>query len=333
MKSVARPYRIFKDKLESGERIAIPPHSIKSEKHLSLTFDLDDIGDGKISVGHGKEITSASWFEITATELRAYAYYAYTAPQYRELFCMSHGLEINGRFSIAIDANPLDKSATVIMTTPSGMIKESFGYWDGCNGEIFAEVEGFTATNCKFNWFSDGFTRKIWVFGDSYLGIDSATRWPYYLYRDGFNHNMLAGFPGMSAHEAIREFEYIVKCGSPEYAVWCLGMNNSDLHGKISEIYLKSTERFLEICKEHGITPILATIPLVCAREQKYKNEWVRSQPYRYIDFARAVGAEEDANWYPDMLSEDGVHPDERGAQALYMQVLSDFPEIMQRTF
>ena len=108
-------------------------------------------------------------------------------------------------------------------------------------------------------------------------------------------------------------------------------MNNTDLDGKVSEIYREATERFLDICEEKGITPILSTVPLVPERENKYKNEWVRSLPYRYIDFARAVGSEVNVEWYPEMLCADRVHPAERGAQALYMQVVCDFPEIMQR--
>ena len=331
MKSIAKPYTVYKEKLESGEKITLPPHAIKTEKHLTFSFDLDKIGDGKIVAGHGIEVSSGSWVEITATELKAYSYYSYTDPTHRELLSVEHGLDIKDVFNLVIDVNPLNKMATVIISTATGMVKQSFGGWDGCMGEIFATVDGLSARNCKFTWFSDGFTRKIWVLGDSYLGFGHSARWPYYLYRDGFNNNMLIGFPGMSAHEAISEFEYISKCGTPEYAVWCLGMNNADLDGKVSEIYLKSTKRFLEICKEKGITPILSTIPLVVERENKYKNEWVRSQPYRYIDFARAVGADKEPVWYPDMLCSDKVHPLERGAAALYMQVLCDFPEIMQR--
>ena len=333
MKSIAKPYVLYADKLESGKKLSIPPHAIKTEKHLAFSCDLDTIGDGRITVGHGKEISSGSWIEITKDEIKAFSYYEYTDPKYRELIKpMAHGLEIKGVVNVVIDVNPRDKMTTVIFSTSTGMVKESFGGWDGCAGEIFAEVEGFTATNCKFSWYSEGFSRKIWVFGDSYLGFGHPKRWPYYLYRDGYNHNMLSGFPGMSAHEAIREFEYIAECGTPEFAVWALGMNNTDLDGKISELYLSSTERFIEICKERGITPILATIPLVSEREHRFKNEWVRSQPYRYIDFARAVGSEGDVNWYPEMLSADRVHPDTKGAEALYMQVLVDFPEIMQRT-
>ena len=119
--------------------------------------------------------------------------------------------------------------------------------------------------------------------------------------------------------------------GQPEYIVWTLGMNNKDVDGKINEKYFESTNEFLRVCEERGITPILCTVPNVPERDNRPKNEWVRSSKYRYIDFARAVGSDKDVNWYPEMLCADRVHPATKGAEALYMQVLCDFPEIMQK--
>ena len=212
----------------------------------------------------------------------------------------------------------------MVKLTPSG--------WDGTYGEIFVEVEGAELKNCKLNWTSDGFSRKIWILGDSYSGFGHAARWPYYLYRDGYNNHLISGFPGMPSETAIEEFRRFVNYGSPEFVVWTLGMNNADKDGKINEKYLAATNEFISICNERGITPILSTIPNVPDRDNEPKNEWVRSQPYRYIDFNRAVGADKDVSWYPEMLSADRVHPSAKGAEALYMQVLTDFPEIMQKS-
>ena len=58
------------------------------------------------------------------------------------------------------------------------------------------------------------------------------------------------------------------------------------------------------------------------------KNAWVRASGYRYIDFAKAVGADENGVWYSGMLSNDNVHPSVTGAKALYTQVLVDLPEV-----
>ena len=135
----------------------------------------------------------------------------------------------------------------------------------------------------------------------------------------------------MNSQRGITEFEAIIDKGQPEFVFWTLGMNNGDKEGKINPDYLAATEEFLAICKERGITPILSTIPNTPKVDNKYKNEWVRNSGYRYVDFSRAVGADESVDWYPDMLSADSVHPASRGAAALYAQVLVDFPEIMHK--
>ena len=332
MSSIVKTYTLTAQRLADGEKLALPPLAVKNEKHLSFTCDVADIGGAKITVGHGKDVSSASWIEIDSEYIRAYAFYDYNDPKYRELIKepIKHGFERFNSLTVVINSNPHGKGTFAMVSTASGAVKFELNGWDGVAGEIFAMAEGTEITNCKLNWFTDGFSRKIWLLGDSYLGFGHNARWPYYLYRDGFNNCMITGFPGMPAESAIEEFSRLVEMGTPEYAVWCLGMNNSDKDGEINEKYLRSTERFLEICKREGITPILSTIPLVPNFNNVKKNEWVRSQPYRYIDFARAVGSNECVEWYEGMLAADRVHPLAKGAEALYMQVLCDFPEIMQ---
>lgn len=83
-------------------------------------------------------------------------------------------------------------------------------------------------------------------------------------------------------------------------------------------------------CKEKGIELILATIPNVPSISNYYKNDFVRNSGYRYIDFAKAVGAEEiGSTWYENMLSSDKVHPALLGAKALASRFLIDVPEVI----
>ena len=158
--------------------------------------------------------------------------------------------------------------------------------------------------------------------------------------------------------------------GTPEFALWLLGMNNGDpwqgdakgsepydpateatvklkklrasipdckddsdeeLLSKINPEWLDSTKEFISICENNGITPILATIPQTPKVNNLPKNEWIRRSGYRFIDFNRAVGADLNPAWFDDMLMLDDVHPTVLGAKALYTRVLTDFPEIMRR--
>ena len=104
--------------------------------------------------------------------------------------------------------------------------------------------------------------------------------------------------------------------------------HSGDKDGAINPTYLASAERFLEICREKGITPVIATVPNTPTVDNRFKNEWVRAQGVRTVDFASAVGAAEGTQWYEGMLCEDLVHPEDTGAMALYRQFLADVPEI-----
>ena len=333
MKNISNPYIATAKRLQSGEKITIQRLAVKTQKHLSFSCKLDDIGNGHIYIGHGKEISGSSWLEIDKDEVKAYAYYSYANPQYRSLLKepLLHGLNIRDSLKVNVDVNPDKIGAYLTLSTPSGTVSAEMFGWDGVDGEIFASAEACELFNCNLSWYSDGFMRRIWVLGDSYAGITGTLRWPAYLIRDGYTSNMICGFPGMPAERSIEEFKKMINNGKPEFVFWTLGMNNEDKNGEINPLYKKATEELIAICLERGITPILATIPNVPERDHTKKNAWIRSLPYRYVDFECAVGSDKRVDWYEGMLYADKVHPDEKGAKALYEQVLRDFPEIMQK--
>ena len=121
----------------------------------------------------------------------------------------------------------------------------------------------------------------------------------------------------------------VVPMGKPKYLVWCLGMNDgSDSESAPSSAWVTGRDAVINICKRYGITPIFATIPTVPTINNEAKNAWIRTSGYRYIDFAKAVGATASGEWYVGMLEEDGVHPTIQGAKSLYGRALADFPEL-----
>lgn len=327
------PYTKEIARLSSGESLEMHEPTVKDKHHLTFTCDIASLDDDfVIAVGRGYMYTSGCWVEVTKTHVRAFTYFHYTDPKLRVLEPQAeHGLEISEFLTVAIDEDRVHGSF-IIITTATGSVKlssPSFAAWDG---KIFASANGCVLENCKLNWLYDGFAFPIWIYGDSYLGYGHPARWPYYLYRDGYDRVLLSGFPGMNAQRGLVDFKCSLERGTPRFALWLLGMNNSDPAVDTPEPkWLAATEEFLEICKEKGITPILSTIPCVPDRINEAKNAWVRASGYRYIDFNRAVGAHKTKEWYPDMLHTDRVHPANNGAAALYSQVLIDFPEIMKR--
>lgn len=130
-----------------------------------------------------------------------------------------------------------------------------------------------------------------------------------------------------------------------------MGMNDLDVNETTpSKNWLDSVNEFFSICKENNIIPILATIPSVVGgysedsgigdkRIHKAKNDWVKSSGYRYVDFAKAVGANDVTGYWfnngesDDMLESGSmrVHPTKYGAVALYNQLITDFPEILMK--
>ena len=338
MNNVIKPFVITKDALSAGERLVVTSSMIKTRKRMVFTADLDTLSGGKLYLCHGYMKDNASWLEIDDDTVSAFCYFSYTNPQKRDLLGkpVAHGLKIGGFITVTVDYEPRKLSATVIMMTSSGMFKVEVPGWVGHDGEIYAMLDNAESRNCKLSWTSDDYGRKIWLIGDSYIGYGHGARWPYYLFRDGYTNLMLVGYPGMSSERGIKEFREIINHGEPEIVVWALGMNNMDdpsddsVDG-VNKGYREAVDEFLKICLERGITPVLSTVPNVPERSNRAKNKLVRSMPYRYIDFARAVGSDTDPEWYPEMLSQDRVHPATKGAEALYSQVLADFPEIMQQ--
>lgn len=320
-------------KLTSGESLEMYDPIIKDKSRVSFTCDISSFGDGAmIAVGRGYNFSNGAWVEITKDRVCAYKYYSYSDPKLRPIEPQAeHGLSLEGPITIIIEENYREKHS-ITVSTEGGSVTFDSPAFHACDGKIFAMAQDCELEGCRLDWDCDGFDFPIWIYGDSYLGHTSPARWPYYLYRDGYDNVLLAGYPGMGSTRAIEDFKNSLEHGTPKVVLWCLGMNNRDESDEVpNAAWLAATEEFIALCEEKGITPVLSTIPRIPTRNNVAKNAWVRASGYRYVDFNFAVGAHEDVAWYPEMLSADGVHPDVKGGVALYEQVLTDFPEIKNK--
>ena len=332
-RGLVEPFSAEAEKLLSGEFLELPKNNVKDRVHISFTCDIDEMSDDAvIRIGHGFEVSSGGWVEITKHRIAAYKFYGWHKPP--KSFTLPETdmvMEVSDFLSVVINKDIAGNGLFFIVTTKGGM--KRFDIKDGMAGEmgsIFASPLNCEIKNCKLNFVADGYADPIWVFGDSYISLYDPSRWPSYLFRDKYTRILLAGYSGMNTQSGLADFKVAVQRGAPKFCCWFLGMNNGDKDGVLNEGWLAATEEFLAICKEKGITPILATIPSTPAVNNAQKNEWIRNSGHRYVDFNRAVGAHKDVAWYPGMLHTDNVHPAQKGAQALYTQILTDFPEIMQ---
>lgn len=173
--------------------------------------------------------------------------------------------------------------------------------------------------------------RNIWLFGDSYITFNQPERYPYYLVENGYADNALfSGAGGGNSLTAITAFQTLLRYGTPKIAVFATGMNDgNDVSATEPNAQWNTFKNeFLAICDRTGIIPIFCTIPTVPSVLNEGKNYWIRNSGCRYIDIAKAVGANANGTWYSGLLSGDNVHPSEYGAKAIYTQVLIDLPEI-----
>lgn len=343
--------------LSNGQTISLNANSVKTHKRLSFTGNLTSFG-GSLVIGHGSVGSYlGSWLTINSTRIST-EYYVGTSDYHTTT--KAHGLTLNNKnkFSIIVQKETSASTASITIATESQQVSFNMP-WYGDNGAIFVTSRRVEFSDCSLGWSCGTLSSDVWVFGDSYLSIDSAKRWPYYLLADGYSDLLLNAFSGENSLRGYTDFENLIKLGCPKIAIWALGMNDKDnasgstTSNTPNSNWLIFTQKFLDLCEKNNILPVLCTLPTVYGgkasasdsgisgfRYNGAKNAWVKNSGYDYIDFAKAVGADDTTGlWFGEGTSEhmlEGtqetdvrVHPTEYGAKALYKQAISDCPALM----
>lgn len=243
----------------------------------------------------------------------------------------THGLSFTDVFGVEQIQHPADASDTTLIRQVAFKIWGSNGSyttpWISLNYDALGTYTLWSLTGCdSFTAsmsFNDG-NKPVYIFGDSYLSYRD-DRLGGQLIQNGCTDNcLISAYAGAASTDMLKSFQSIVSVSSPKYVVWAMGMNDQNAYAS----WQTGIMNVLAWCEENGAIPILCTIPSVPGRNHEQKNTWIRNSPYRYIDFAAAVGATSEGTWYEGMLSDDNVHPTEYGAQQLFLQMATDFPEI-----
>ena len=240
----------------------------------------------------------------------------------------AHGLTTASNLQVILDQTAV---GTILITIISGgnSFSKEYTWTRKAIGTPYALSSGTVMVDCKLSWTCSDLNKSIWLFGDSYFGYSSA-RWTYYLHSLGYDENVLLdGFAGEGGVNGINAIKYLIQYGAPRYIVWCLGMSDGTDSATPNADWVTYRDQMLALCVTHGITPVFGTIPTVPAINHEQKNAWIRASGYRYIDFAKAVGANSSGVWYAGMLGADKVHPTALGAKALNARALADIPEMM----
>ena len=218
---------------------------------------------------------------------------------------------------------PAAKSKSKLVQSLTGYYKTTFQMLSEMNYEPFIRTGGQPLSNIKLTITCKDFLHPVWSFGDSYFGIGSG-RWPGSMKTFGYFNFLINGLAGQSSPGAYADLLKCLNYGTPKYIIWCLGMNDADAS------YIETLNLLKSLCDSKNIKLILSTVPTVPSRNKEVIKTTVLSSGNRYIDFYKAVGANNAGMWYSGYLSADEVHPNQVGADALATQVLIDFPELMQ---
>lgn len=314
---------VVNGELLSGNIWELPQNSVEVGEYI--TFSANIIGDfNALYIGHGE--TNGAYMKITPTTVTTYSHVV--SPMSEKTF--EHGLTIQNNIQVYIEKAKNAVISVKIVSNGVASTVFSDGYWYGNKGTPFVKNDGCELADCSFGWTCKAIDSDIWAFGDSYFGVNGTIRWMAYLIAAGHTNLVVNGFGGQGSITAYTDLTNLLTIGTPKKILWCLGMNDADSSTAVNANWLNTYNSLKALCENNNIELILATIPTVPSIINKFKNDIIRSSGYRYIDFDKAVGANETTgDWFGNMLSSDGVHPSETGALTLYNRAIADMPELL----
>lgn len=298
--------------------------NLDAKKNTVLEFYGEFQNFIKLDLCHGGAINYGSRVEITSDKVSVY-YDNAEIPFISE----NHNLNISDFVSVRIEqGNKAD--CYVYVMTKDGLFKSSKSLaYHSCRGAVYATSET-AMSNVKLQYILKDMLTDVFIFGDSYITLADSSRYPKHLISYGYDKYLLCGFGGATSLQEILTFREVMSIRKPMYCVWALGMNDGDTSTGINTNWKTCVDEIIKYCDDNGIELILATIPNTPTIENSFKNAYVKASGKRYVDYAKAVGAETSgSSWYSGMLYTDNVHPTELGAKALCERLMIDVPEIM----
>lgn len=339
-----------KGNVTSGDTWNITRNSVKHGQRLIFSGEISNFST--IIIGHGNMSNhEASWVEVDDTNLYVHYHNSGDSEQSGYPMTYPHGLTIANNIQIEV----VQKNAYTakVRITSNGSVYETSTEitWFGSSGNVYMSSTSIL-TDCSFGWTSSQIDSGVWLFGDSYFSLTNGGRWTSYLFTNEHTNFMLNGYPGEGSASALADLQNLLAISTPKVIVWCMGMNDPDSASDVNPKWKTVVDSVKEICKQNNIELILSTIPTVVGGWNqdtqsnnlgihKFKNAIVRSSGIRYIDFDKAVGANENTGeWYNNGLSNDmleyygqqkgRIHPTVFGAKALYAQAVADCPELVK---
>ena len=300
-------------------RLSDFPRNLKKGTCLSFYADFNSFSTLEIGKG-GEGVYRSDWLKIDSTNV-TWMHYENSLPVVNEE-TKEHDLNISKFLAITMSCDD-EGIMHVNLATFGGYFRWDVNIGYEFNGIPFIKA-GMNLSNVTLSATNTNFRKPVWLFGDSYFGVNG-DRVIGQLKNLGYFNFLVDGLAGQGSSAAFDELNKCLEFGTPKYLVWCLGMNDSD------DAHRTVLSKVRDVAASKGITLIAMKIPSVPSRLHEAKNSFIDTLDIRYVDGYKAVGATTDGTWYDGYLNAgDLVHPTTNGAIAIAMRILIDVPEILQ---
>ena len=308
------------DDFSKEEIVRLPMSAIYRNKNYILNLSFDSFT--YLIIGQGLNTDGGQYVVIDDTNVN---FIRYMNGSERSYTVGVHGLNIANNISVIFNVD--DNKVSTLRIASNGGIYENEIWSDTLAVVDTPFFKCGTRSNGSFRFTSSEYNKSIWIFGDSYVSLNAENRWIYHMEKLCGKVALVDGYAGRNSYYAFESFAESIDRGNPSIVIWAMGMNDKD-SGSVNSKWKEYTEKVIAICKKRNIEVILCTIPCTPTVDNSYKNAYIKSTGCRYIDFAKSVNGESfGSTWFDDMLSNDNVHPSEKGAFALAMQAMIDVPE------
>ena len=326
-KPFKKPFASVEGDMSDGTVLkdTVPVLSTHKDERLVFNADIDTMGT--VEIGLSRYTSCAESYRmlrviVDATHIK-------TKSVYGEIKSYEHGLSIANNIQILVEEQADDTSKVTLHSNGATYSVPTNENWNKYGRYFpFAVSTGSVLTNCKLTWSNSALSEDIWIIGDSYCSY-AWERWRYEINRLGYNNFLVGAYAGCNSENALENLKVLLKYGTPKMLVWSLGMNDGADGDTYATEWKTALDAVVALCEDNNIVLILATIPSIPSKSHEHKNAYVRSSGYRYIDYAKAVGASANGEWYSGMISSDAIHTTHAGAVAMANRLLLDLPEIM----
>lgn len=317
--------RLVKNSLTDGEELVAEnfPFCNKVGNQYAFSCKVENLGS--LIIAQGFNNYRGVHFEISNSNVKSY----YDGAVKDNI---THGLVIKDFLKVSIQHEEDGSFAVDMMTNGNSFsFVPSFSTFDA-NGMLKVISNGSSLNMVKLSATNKRFRCPVWVFGASFEGVASS-RWVGQCKSIGYFNFLVNGLAGRDSSSIVQDFKKALSFGVPKYLYFAAWGNGS------ASMLDESINEVLDICSDKKITLIISKRPNSSASDvqETYTQRKAVIDKYislgcRYVDIAEAVSGNADIpdGWYQGFLSDDGKHPTEIGAKAIAMQVLTDFPEIMQ---